>query len=257
MLLFRGMLVLLFSLLLGTLLVGAQPDPRERAPLLFRVTGEAQAFPELAVLRFTLVGEGENLEKASEQLQQVEQAVFKALEQFKIARGQVQTERFAVIPLQPSVSTTAPVALRPLGYRVQRGYSITMPVTVEKLDELLKIADAVLKQGARLTVLAEDRSYYPDRPNYTLLEFVLPNPDKLVQRAMNDALQRARRLAEQAAQQIGKVTVRLVRVQVSQIQTVPERRMVTPRGEDPIQTFVWQPIRVTVQLEAAFTYKTQ
>ncbi len=70
---------------------------------------------------------------------------------------------------------------------------------------------------------------------------------------MDDALQRARKLAEQAVQQIGKVSVRLVRVQGSQIH--PERCFITPEGRDPVPTFVWQPIHVTIQLEAAFTYE--
>ncbi len=70
---------------------------------------------------------------------------------------------------------------------------------------------------------------------------------------MDDALQWARKSTKQAVQQIGKVSVRLVRVQVSQVQTRPERRFVTPEGRDLVFTFVWQPIRITVQLEAAFT----
>ncbi len=244
-------------LFMGAAAMGVQPPgTQERAPLVFRVTGEAQAFPQMAVLRFTIVGEAETLEKAQEQLQKIEADVLKALEKFKIPRGQMQTERFAVIPLQPSVSTPPSLALRPLGYRVQRGYSLTLPVTVEKLGELLAIADAVLKHGARPTVLGgEERGYYSERPAYTLLEFMLTDPDKLLQQAMDDALQRARKLAEQAVQQIGKVSVWLVRVQVSQIQTHPERRFVTPEGRDPVHTFVWQPIRVTIQLEAAFTYE--
>jgi uncharacterized protein YggE len=79
------------------------------------------------------------------------------------------------------------------------------------------------------------------------------DPDKLIQQAMDDALNRARKLAEQAVQHIGKVT--LVRVQVSGIQTLPERRTITPEGRDPISTFAWQPIRVTVSAEVAFTYE--
>ncbi len=74
---------------------------------------------------------------------------------------------------------------------------------------------------------------------------------------MDDALQRARKLAEQAVQQIGKVSVRLVRVQVSQIQTHPERRFVTPEGRDPVYTFVWQPVHFAFQMEATFTYTSE
>jgi len=51
--------------------------------------------------------------------------------------------------------------LRPLGYRLQRGYSVLIPVTVETLSRLLQIADAVLQQGARPTVVpSEDRYGY-------------------------------------------------------------------------------------------------
>lgn len=247
-------------LLSGVAMAGAQSaQDRKPAPLIFRVTGEAQAFPETAVLRFTIVGEGETLAKAQEQLQQTEQAVMKALAKFDIPKGQVQTERFAVFPLQPSISTPvpAPAALRPLGYRVQRGYSVMMPVTVEALDKLLQIADAVLQQGARPTVITgEERSYgYAERLPYTLLEFMVRDPDKLLQQAMDDALHRAKKLAEQATQHIGKVTLRLVQLQVSNIQTLPERRTITPEGRDPINTFAWQPVHVIVHVEAAFTYE--
>ncbi len=239
-------------------LAGAQSPERTSAPLVFRVAGEAQAFPETAVLRFTVVGDGETLGKAQEQLQQTEQAIVKALEKFGIQKGQIATERFAVIPLQPSVSSGLPAttALRPLGYRVQKGYSVMLPVSVENLDKLLQIADAVLQQGARPTVTTDNGRYgYSERTPYTLLEFMVRDPDKLLQQAMDDALQRARRLAEQASKQIGKVTLRLVRLQVANIQTFPERRTITPEGRDPINTFAWQPVRVTVQIEAAFTYE--
>jgi uncharacterized protein YggE len=232
----------------------SQPQP----PLVFRVVGEAQAFPELSVLKFTIVGEGDTLGKAQEQLEQSEQAVFKALAKFEIPRGQIQTERFAVFPLQPSVSVPLPAgaALRPLGYRVQRGYSVLIPVTVETLPRLLQIADAVLQQGARPTIVSsEDRYGYSERQPYTLIEFMVRDPDKLIQQAVDDALNRARKLAEQAVQHIGKVTLKLVRVQVSSIQTLPERRTITPEGRDPISTFAWQPIRVTVSAEVAFTYE--
>ncbi len=236
----------------------AQRQSQTQAPLVFRVTGESQAFPETAILKFTIVGEGETLSKAQEQLQQIEQSVFKVLEKFGIRRDQISTERFAVIPLQPSISSgvPSPVALRPLGYRVQKGYGVTMPVSVEMLDKLLQIADAVLQQGARPTVTAEDRyGYYPERTPYTLIEFMVRDPDKLVQQAMDDALNRARKLAEQATQHIGKVSLKLVRLTVSNIQTLPERRTITPEGRDPIGTFIWQPIKVTVQAEVSFTYE--
>jgi len=151
----------------------------------------------------------------------------------------------------------SPVALRPLGYRVQKGYGVVMPVSVENLDKLLKIADAVLQQGVRPTTVAgEERyGYYPERMPYTLIEFQVRDPDKLVQQAMDDALNRARMLAEKATQHIGKVSLKLVRLSVTTIQTYPERRTITPEGRDPIGTFVWQPIKVTVQAEVAFSYE--
>ncbi|MCS7264520.1 MAG: SIMPL domain-containing protein [Armatimonadetes bacterium] len=236
----------------------AQPPSQTQVPLIFRVAGEAQAFPETAVLKFTVVGEGETLSKAQEQLQQIEQAVFKVLEKFGVRKDQIGTERFAIVPLQPSLSSgiPSPIALRPLGYRVQRGYGVTMPVSVETLDKLLHIADAVLQQGARPTVVTEERyGYYPERMPYTLIEFMVRDPDRLVQQAMDDALSRAKKLAEQATQHIGKVSLKLVRLTVSNIQTFPERRTITPEGRDPIGTFVWQPIRVVVQAEVSFNYE--
>ncbi|MCS7193157.1 MAG: SIMPL domain-containing protein [Armatimonadetes bacterium] len=239
-------------------LVMAQPPSQTQAPLVFRVTGESQAFPETAVLKFTIVGEGETLGKAQEQLQQSEQAVFKVLEKFGVRKDQIGTERFAIVPLQPSLSSgpPSPIALRPLGYRVQRGYGVTMPVSVETLDKLLQIADAVLQQGVRPMVVTEERyGYYPERMPYTLVEFMVRDPDRLVQQAMDDALSRARKLAEQATRHIGKVNLRLVRLTVSNIQTFPERRTITPEGRDPIGTFVWQPIKVIVQAEVSFNYE--
>ncbi|MCS7187472.1 MAG: SIMPL domain-containing protein [Armatimonadetes bacterium] len=236
----------------------AEPSSQTQAPLVFRVTGEVQAFPETAVLKFMVVGEGETLGKAQEQLQQSEQAVFKVLEKFGVRKDQVLIERFAIIPLQPSLSSgpPSPVALRPLGYRVQKGYGIVLPVSVETLDKLLQLADAVLQQGARPTVVTEERyGYYPERMPYTLVEFMVRDPERLTQQAMDDALNRARKLAEQATRHIGKVNLKLVRLTVSNIQTFPERRTITPEGRDPIGTFVWQPIRVTVQAEVLFTYE--
>lgn len=90
---------------------------------------------------------------------------------------------------------------------------------------------------------------------YTLLEFMIHDPDKLIQQAMDDALNRAKRLAEQAAKHIGKVSLRLVRLTVHDIRTLPERHAITPEGRDSIGTFVWQPIRVTVHAEVSFAYE--
>ncbi len=131
-----------------------------------------------------------------------------------------------------------------------------VPVSPETLDKLLQIADAVLQEGARLTDSAGSDGGYGEK-RVSLFEFQLGDPEKLIQAAMDDAVARARKLAEQAARHMDKPAPKLVRVQVSDSRIAGDRRdsyVSDSRGAIGALPS-WQPVRASVTLDASFSYE--
>ncbi len=230
------------------------------APLSFHVTGQAEAMPDVALLHFSIVGDGESLGAAQEQLDQTEQAVAKALGNFGIKRSQMKVESFNITPLQPSLDSSPmnPTTLPALGYRAQRDY--TVPASdVKSIHKLIQIADAALQQGARPTSALPESwrgGGYGDRQPGMLLEFTVKDSDKLLKAAVNDALARARRLAEVANKQMGNRPLHLVYVTVTESSSLSRFGYPTPGGDDqPATSSALRPVKMAVSADIGFSNK--
>ncbi len=234
-----------------------QPQPvKSKHPLTFRVNGQAQMTPENVTIHFVIVGDGDTLSAAQQQTQKSRQSIFSAMEGQGAKSKDVQLERFTATPLQPhGINSTAD--LKPLGYRVQQQFQLTMPVTNDSLDKVLRIADAAIAQGARQaksTGYNYDGNYAESQPS--MMEFTIKDSEKLTKQAMSDALARARKLAEQAAGEMGYApgAVKLIAVHAYEVSIVPNR-CDSSDGRNPLTSFSWQPIRAMVSIEANFDLK--
>lgn len=231
----------------------AQPGKlaKPKAPLMFKVSGQAETLPESVIIHFAIVGDGDTLSAAEEQMQKTEQSVSSSLQKQGLKPKDMQLERFAAIPLQPTGIRSS--TLKPLGYRVQREYKIILPAMGDSLDRALKIADAALSQGGRPLMLADQSYDTSDLRTPSLMEFTIKDSEKLIKEAMGDALKRARRLAEQAAGEMGcpPSAVSLASVQASQISVGPDSYD-SGQGHVPLSYSSWQPIKAIVSVEAHF-----
>jgi len=235
------------------------------APLTFRVTGQAEAMPETVTLHFSVVGDGETLSSAMERLDKTERAVADALRKFDVKPEQMKVDRFSLAPLQPTVDPSMnpmnPTPPPSLGYRASRDYSITPAMSVKSLPKAIQIVDAALQAGARATSTPASSSSEPWRYGGAsqpgmLLEYAVSDPDKLLKEAVNDALARARKLAEEVIKQTGKESLQLVSVQMTQSTAgYPYSYPGSGMDDSPSTTAANQSVKVTVSAEVGFSYK--
>jgi len=248
----RLMIPLIVILIAGV----AQAQQYTNAPLTFRVTGEAQVLPDKALLHFCIIGEGETLAKAQSQQKETEQDIVKALAENKIKSESMQTESFSITPLNVNTSGSSmpSVALRPIGYRVQRGYSVQVPITPGTLDKVIDMAGVILEHGARPSAPPDSSSYgYSSYSSRTpaLIDFVTPDTEKLTQLAIDDALDQAKKLAEQMASKMStKPKIRLIQFKMLDSRYYPDRR--NSGDLQSTSSTTWQAVRATVTVEAAF-----
>jgi uncharacterized protein YggE len=261
----RGLLttvsVVVVLVLLAAASQGQQMSTQKpAAPLCFRVTGEAEAMPDVVILHFSAVGDGETLGKAQEGLDQTEQTIAKALERFDIKRAQMKVERYSIMPLTPNLDSSPmnPTMLPALGYRAQRDYTITPASSLKSVGKLLQIADVVLQQGARPTSSAPDAwrmESYGNRLPGMLLEFKASDTGKLTRAALTDAINKARKLAVEASKGMGKHTLRLATVNTSDTVYFPKPVYTPDRSDDPPDgSPALQAVKVTVSAEVGFYY---
>lgn len=227
-------------------------------PLVFRVTGVAESMPDVAVLHFNIVGDGDTMSKADTELKKTEEAVLRSLAKENVKKDQIETAKFNVTPLQPGGGSSGSSAgIQPLGYRVQRDYKVSIPITAQSLESLLKIGDAALSAGARLPV--QQSGYddsYSGRTKLALLDFNVLDTDKLMKRATDDGVARARKLAEAVAAQMGRASasLKLNYVQVFDTSLNGDRGYDGGSRSQPISTTGWQQIRVSATMEVGFGF---
>ncbi|MEN6355932.1 MAG: SIMPL domain-containing protein [Armatimonadota bacterium] len=256
---FRSLALLLTSVFALTGAAYPQDQQKLQLPLTFRVTGQAESMPEVIILHFTIVGDGESLAKAQEQLEQTEQTVVKAIENCGVKRDQLITDRFSIKPLQPNLgysSQVNPTSIPALGYRAQRAYSISQSANTQSMEKLIQIADVALQNGARPTVMSDEMSggeSYGDRQSGILLEFTVRDPDTLLKKAIADAVTRAYGLAEEASKQMAKRSLHMVAFQLFNSSSRSQNWNGFSASDDSrAATYTWQPITMTIDAEVGF-----
>lgn len=231
------------------------------SPITVSVSGQSEAAPDAVIVRFTLVGDGETVTTARQELKKTEDALMETLGKLGVQRQRVVLQHYEVIPLQTRTSGapgTASAGNVPFGFRVVQGYAIQLPVDVNRLDTLSQIIDALVEKGARTS--AVERGYsggYYDSPPSQFMEFVVTDVEKLVQQATEDAIARARQMAGQLASQMGytSASLKLQKVHVGSVSYLQAGMPGGMRGEtvgNRISLPAWRPVRVIVQITAQF-----
>lgn len=238
----------IWGLLVMSLSAGAQQSP---APIVITTTGEAQTRPDRAVVRFVLFAEGETVGQARQAVKQLEGNALNSLAKVGVPGQHVTMERFEIIPLQPSLPADSSIALKPLGYRVAQEYYLVLPVDAEKLDRIVQVVDLLTEVGARPGRILTDSMRYDARLRSQFVDFVVSNPQALIEQAVQDAVKRATKMAEQMASQMGGSSVRLVHISVNTVANEsPRQPYEIPR--EVYRLNAWEPVRVQAKVTATF-----
>ncbi|MGQ9879250.1 MAG: SIMPL domain-containing protein [Armatimonadota bacterium] len=222
----------------GTVLAQRTKPPTDtilsQAPIQVTATGEAYAMPDQAVVSFTVRAEENSRMSARRAVRQLSERVLEGLTQMGVNRSLVKADGLSISEVTQPVGGRSNDAKRPRQYSASETYTLTMPINETQLDELLRIVELLepstgIGEGG-ITVVS--------------VRLRLRNLDQLIQRATSEAVARARKIAEAAAQQDGKRSVRLLCVIVTNISFLPQAP-----GDYSIR---WQPERVFVQVSAGF-----
>lgn len=184
-------LVLMLVLLAG---LGLSPTARaeEAGPGLLSVTGEASvpAIPDMATLRLAVVTEARTGAQALAENTERMQAVLAELRGFDIAERDLQTSDLTLNPVYEQGTELRNLPRRIVAFRAQNA----LTVRVRDLERLGEILDASVRDGAN---------------SFGGLSFGVQAPGPLEvearERAMQDALARARTLAEAAGVALGPI----------------------------------------------------
>ena len=190
---------LAIGLALGTLFAPAlsaaarADDTAPRRSMTVSGSGEMSARPDIAYLDSGVVSEGKTAAEALSANTKAMNAIFKGLEDMKIAKDDIRTSQFSVHPVysqQPQ---------KPDGTRdepVIRGYQVTnqVTVTVRKLDALGSILDKLVTLGSN---------------RVDSIRFEIENPEELLDKAREaavlDALRKAKLYANASGVALGPV----------------------------------------------------
>lgn len=130
------------------------------------------------------------------------------------------------------------------------GYTLQIPVNSNQFDMLARLIDALVKKGARPGTMERGlgEGYYGSS-SLRLIDFVVTDLDRLVRQATADAVARARQMAEQLAQQMGRkqFSLQIVRVDsVSYQQPGAFGGVPVEPTRERLSFPAWRPVQVTV-----------
>jgi uncharacterized protein YggE len=170
----------------------ARAVANEDGPGLMSVTGEASvpAIPDMATLRLAVVTEARTGAQALAENTVRMQAVLDELRGFDIAERDLQTSELTLSPVYENTPELRNLPRRLIAFRAQNG----LTVRVRDLDRLGEILDVSVRDGAN---------------SFGGLSFGVQAPGPVEaearDRAMKDALARARTLAEAAGVGLGPI----------------------------------------------------
>lgn len=197
--------------------------------------------PDQVVVSFTVMAVENSRMSARRAARQLSERVLEGLTQMGVKRSLMKTDGLSISEVTQPVGGRSDDAKRPRQYSASETYTLTMPINETQLDELLRIVELLepstgIGDGG-ITVVS--------------VRLRLRNLDQLIQRATSEAVARARKIAEAAAQQDGKRSIRLLCLSVTNISTFPQQEayIYEDRQNYSIQ---WVPIRVFVQVNVGF-----
>lgn len=171
----------------------ARAEEPQRRVITVTGTGETSARPDIAMIDTGVVSEAKTAAEALAQNTKAMNALFKTLEEMKIAKDDIQTSEFSVSP----VYTNPPV--RPDGTQEApaiRGYQVSNAVSVRirKLDTLGTALDKLVSTGSNRV---SGISFGIDKPE--------PLLDEARGDAVKDAMRKAKLYAAAAGVTLGKI----------------------------------------------------
>lgn len=231
------------------------------APITVSASGESQGFPDIVIVRFALIGNGETVAAARQVVQKSAEELLEAIGRLGIPRQRVELQNFEITPLQTQSTNISsnPASGVPFGFRVVQGYALTMPIDVSRIDVLSQLIDVLVEKGARmgLTEKGYDSSYSSRSPTSWLMEFVITDTEPLVKQATEDAIARARQMAGHIASRVGQGNPKIRQVRVNSVMHTLAGEILQVRyGGEPatrsIRAPSWRPVRVYVDITAEF-----
>lgn len=222
----------------GTVLAQRTKPPTDtilsQAPIQVTATGEAYAMPDHAVVSFTVRVMENSRMSARRAVRQLGERVLEGLVQMGVNRSLVKADGLSISKVTQPVGGGSDGAEHPERYSASESYTLKVPISEAQLDELLRIME-LLEPSAGIGGGGITAAW---------VQLRVRNTDQLIQRATGEAVARARKIAEAAAQQDGKRSVRLLCLSVTNISFRP------PTHVD--YSIRWEPVRVVVEVSAGF-----
>jgi uncharacterized protein YggE len=186
----KRLVIPLFVLIATALPTSAAAQDKPLVPSITVVgTGKSSARPDMAQVQVGVVAESPTAAQALKENNEAMVKLFATLENHGIAKKDMQTSNFSVIP-QYKQGKQVEQSPRIIGYRV----SNTLRVKVRKLDTLGQILDDVVQQGANQI---QGVSFSVAESGSLL--------DEARRKAMADARRKAELYAREAGVEVGKV----------------------------------------------------
>lgn len=232
----------------------ATSPPRSATPVRVSAVGEVQVMPDRAVVYFVLSAQGRNRVSARLVVQQLGQRMQDELAKLGVTKSQLKAERLDIAEVQRPAFSDTDDPERTEQFTASILYSLTMPVSERQLDNLLRIVKTI----SAYTSTQKEQETGSGRGGFwggsgstgVWVQFGVQNTEQLVEKATKNGVAQARRMAEAAAQQAGKRTVKLVRISVANASTGQLPASAAPYLMNlPI---TWNPVRVFVQVTADF-----
>lgn len=163
-----------------------QPAPR----ISVQGEGTVDVAPDMAIISLTVLRQAETAQKALAANSEAMREVLSALKAAGIAERDLQTSRFNIMPMRSQVPRDKPQEPKIVGYAV----SNEVTVRIRKLDEAGSILDKVVGLGVNQ---GGDISFVKDDLGPTMTE--------ARKRAVADAMERAKTLADAAGVKLGRI----------------------------------------------------
>ncbi len=238
------------------------PGRAQSEGLRFEVTGEVVAYPDLAVITFAVVADGDTPAAAAEAAGKKQQAILAALTAKGVAAKDIAGDYLALAAVRARSASGGMPATGPgpvLGYQLVRGHKITLPITTpEVLTRVIDLASAAIAAGAEPPRWREGdtRMMQPAYESYQhqqvtpmeLVQFTFKNQEEITSRAIASAAARARELADALAKTGGQKPgpMRSVTMRTEGYQERPTQQISSWTA--------WQPVRFRVPLTVAFDF---
>jgi hypothetical protein len=152
--------------------------------------GKSKATPDLVLLSLGIEAESKTVARAQQDAAQAMDAVMKALRNNGVADKDIQTQRFSILPVTQWIEDQQKQIIT--GYRVTN----VVVAKIRQVDKAGPVIDAVAEAGGNFTRI-DNIDFSIDDPT--------PNYDEARAKAIEDAMAKAKQMANAANIKLGKL----------------------------------------------------